>query len=204
MKECDWVVNTRIYCELLGIKPRECLRKDQRLKRTYAQLDETPVGPLSFSAGDNGLLRVAFATLVNFKQADGDSAGEPSLKGFETVSTLLSEMNLYLAGLLKEFSVSIDWDVLDGFQRDVLSLTAEIPYGEVLTYGAMAEKLGDPGAARAVGMALGRNPMPIVIPCHRLIGADHSLHGYIGGNNIKSFLLSLEGHTIINDKLIQR
>jgi len=174
------------------------------VKRIYAQLDNTPVSPLSIAAGDNGLLRVAFSALDHLKQAEGVPDGEPSLWGFETVSTLLSEMNLYLAGLLKEFSVSIDWDVLDGFQRDVLSLTAEIPYGEVLTYGAMAEKLGKPGAARAVGMALGRNPMPIVIPCHRLIGADHSLHGYIGGNNIKSFLLSLEGHTIINDKLIQR
>ena len=169
---------------------------------TFAQLDETPIGPISFMAGDQGLRRVAFTNLVTLKESLSILDNVPSLKGMETLATLLVEMNAYLFGIRRNFSVDIDWDVMRGFQQQVLRLTAAIPFGSVSTYGAIAEQMGKPGAARAVGMALSRNPLPIVIPCHRVIGSDQRLHGFIGGVETKALLLRLEGHTVINHLIV--
>jgi methylated-DNA-[protein]-cysteine S-methyltransferase len=168
---------------------------------TFAQLEETPIGPISFLAGDQGLRRVAFSNLMTLKESQSISDNVPSLRGLETLATLLVEMNAYLFGRLRAFSVDIDWDVVGGFQQQVLKMTAEIPFGGVSTYSAIAEHVGKPGAARAVGVALSRNPLPIVIPCHRVIGSDHKLHGFIGGLEAKAFLLSLEGHKVINHQI---
>lgn len=140
--------------------------------------------------------------LERYKSKLNRSEEGPSLTGWEIVSKLLVEINAYLNGLQRQFTVDIDWASLDGFQRQVLRITCEIPYGQFSTYGAIAEKLGKPGAARAVGLALGRNPMPIVIPCHRVIGSDRRLHGYLGGKEIKTYLLTLEGHTIYEHQLV--
>lgn len=170
---------------------------------TFGQLADTPIGPLSFVAGDNGLRGVAYTELAELKVSLPHNDQVPSLVGMDTIGTLLAEMNAYLFGLQREFSVQIDWDMLDGFQREVLSLAAEIPYGQVSTYSALARTLGKPGAARAVGSALRRNPMPIVIPCHRIIGADYDLHGYIGGEHMKTFLLTLEGHKVFENHVVQ-
>lgn len=172
-----------------------------RLRLTFAQLENTPVGPVSFVAGDKGLQKVAFMTLQALKQKETFLSDAPSLGGLETLNRLLVEINAYLFGIPTAFTVDIDWDVLGGFQRQVLAITAEIPYGQVLTYGDIAKRMGKPGAARAVGNALGQNPMPLVIPCHRVIGSDFSLHGYIGGQDVKAFLLRLEGHKIINQRV---
>ncbi len=94
--------------------------------------------------------------------------------------------------------------MIKGFQRDVLQLTAEIPFGEVRTYGELAQQLGKLGASRAVGTALARNPMALVIPCHRVIGSDRKLHGFAAPNGIKTkaWLLELEGHEIKNDRVV--
>lgn len=87
----------------------------------------------------------------------------------------------------------LDVSAVSSFQYRVLKAEYAIPYGRVSTYGALAEKIGNPGAARAVGTALARNPFPIIIPCHRTIGADHSLGGFQGGIAMKRRLLELEG-----------
>ena len=176
--------------------------KGNRLALIFAQIENTSIGPLSFVAGDKGLQGVGFMSLYRFKQVLALTDAAPSLKGFTTLSMLLVAVNAYLDGLQREFSVDIDWGVVDGFQQQVLQLTADIPYGQVSTYGAIAKQLGKPGAARAVGAALGRNPMPIVIPCHRVIGSDNTLHGYKGGEDTKAFLLALEGHTIKNHNVV--
>jgi len=173
-----------------------------RLGLTFSQLDETPIGTISFAAGDKGLRGVAFTTLQTFKILFNPHEPTPSLKGLEIVGTLMVEVNAYLAGIRREFSVEIDWDIIDGFQRQVLLETTAIPYGQVMTYGGLAQKLGKPGAARAVGYALAHNPMPIVIPCHRVIGSDRTVRGYIGGENIKAYLLKLEGHSIRDHQVI--
>ena len=173
------------------------------LGRTYAELTNTPIGKVSFVAGDRGLQQIAFAALKNLKESSEGDEKHPSLKGLQTLSDLIQEMNAYFFGLRKTFSIDLDWGVLKGFQLRVLQRTAEIPYGQVLTYGQLGRELGQPGAARAVGQALGANPMPIVIPCHRVIGSDGKLHGYAGGLAKKAFLLNLEGHRIEKDRLVQ-
>ncbi len=171
---------------------------------TFGELKDTVIGPISIVAGDEGLLRVAFKPLAQLKSEEYSQQEKPSLKGLETVGALLAEINEYLFGIRRIFSVDIDWEVMDGFQRDVLYLTAQIPYGEVLSYGEVADQLGKPKAARAVGGALGRNPMPIVIPCHRVIGSDHRLHGYTapGGVETKRHLLRTEGHVVKGDRVV--
>lgn len=171
--------------------------------KTYGVLDQTPVGPVSLMAGDQGLEEVAFAPLMDFKARLPVIEEEPSLKGMETISTLLAELSEYFFGIRKVFSVDVDWDVITGFQKDVLLATVEIPYGEVRTYGELAKQLGKPGAARAVGVALAKNPMALVIPCHRVVGSDRKLHGFAAPDGIKSKarLLELEGHTLLGDRL---
>jgi methylated-DNA-[protein]-cysteine S-methyltransferase len=169
----------------------------------FGELTETPVGRISFIAGDAGLQRVAFMSLNRLKEQMHISENTPSLPGLQVAGTLLSEFNEFLFGIRKSFSVDIDWDILKGFQREVLTLTAQIPYGQLLTYGELAKRLGKPSAARAVGAALGSNPMPIVIPCHRVIAADGCLQGYKGGIKIKGFLLGLEGHQIEGERVIR-
>ena len=168
---------------------------------TFAQLEETPIGPISFMAGDQGVRHVAFSNLMTLKASQSISDNAPSLQGLETLGTLLVEMNAYLFGVQRTFSVDIDWDVVGGFQQQVLRITAEIPFGGISSYGAIAEQMGKPGAARAVGVALSRNPLPIVIPCHRVVGSDHQLHGFIGGVDTKAFLLKLEGHSVTNHQI---
>lgn len=168
---------------------------------TFAELTESPLGPISIIAGDDGLQRVAFTSLKLLKAKLDASENEPSFKGLEIAGTLLSEVNEFLFGIRTSFSVDIDWGVLEGFQRQVLELTAELPFGQLTTYGAIAKSLGKPGAARAVGRALGDNPMPILIPCHRVIGSDRSLRGYTNGIKTKAFLLGLEGHLVDMDRV---
>jgi methylated-DNA-[protein]-cysteine S-methyltransferase len=103
------------------------------------------------------------------------------------------ELDEYFEGRRTGFDLEVDRRLIHGIARDVLRQTSKIPYGEVSTYGTIAKRIGHPTAARAVGRALGSNPIPIVIPCHRVVGADGKLTGYAGGIARKVTLLELEG-----------
>jgi methylated-DNA-[protein]-cysteine S-methyltransferase len=102
------------------------------------------------------------------------------------------EIDNYFAGKLRSFSAFCDLDGLSPFTRAVLKITAEIPYGEVRSYRWIAEKLGKPGASRAVGNALAKNPIPIIIPCHRVVRSDGTIGGFALGTGWKRRLLELE------------
>jgi methylated-DNA-[protein]-cysteine S-methyltransferase len=108
------------------------------------------------------------------------------------------ELSEYLTGRRHQFTISIDWSVMWPFQQAALQATFTIPYGETRTYGELATQIGRPRAASAVGRAEATNPMPLVIPCHRVIGADGKLHGYGGGEGLptKEWLLKMEGAVI--------
>ena len=102
------------------------------------------------------------------------------------------ELNSYFAGRLKRFTSRCDLDGLTLFTRDVLKITARIPYGEVRSYRWIAQKLGKPDASRAVGNALARNPIPVIIPCHRVVRSDGAIGGFALGPGWKKRLLALE------------
>jgi O-6-methylguanine DNA methyltransferase len=113
-----------------------------------------------------------------------------SMTPFKTIRTLLDR---YLQGREVDFDVEVDISSLGSFTQKVLNELRKIPYGETRSYGWLAKKVGKPGAARAVGQALKRNPVPIIIPCHRIIRDDGTIGGFSMGVNIKERLLALEG-----------
>ena len=151
---------------------------------------DTPLGPLLL-AGDGDVLR-----LIGFPQGKGriepgaDWTHTPD--GFETARRQLEE---YFAGRRRQFDLALDPSGTP-FQREVLAELKRIPYGETRTYADIAQAVGRPRAVRAVGAANGRNPLPIVIPCHRVVGSDGSLTGFGGGLDAKRYLLRLEGCSI--------
>jgi methylated-DNA-[protein]-cysteine S-methyltransferase len=119
----------------------------------------------------------------------------PVQPGPEKVAPALHQLDEYLRGARKAFDLPIDWSLLRPFQGRVLQIVFAIPYSRTRTYGDIAHEIGNPRAARAVGRANATNPMPLVIPCHRVIGGDGKLHGYGGGQGLptKEWLLQLEG-----------
>ena len=122
------------------------------------------------------------------------------LRPFEadTVAPYAKELREYLEGKRREFTFPIDWSIFRPFQKEALQRVFEIPYGETRTYSEIAIEINRPRAYRAVGRANATNPMPLVIPCHRLIGTDGKLHGYGGGEGLetKEWLLKMEGAVI--------
>lgn len=147
---------------------------------------ESPVGPL-LAAGDDGALAIlAFSTGRTVLKPGDDWVRDAG--AFVEVERQLAA---YFAGELKTFELALKFEGTD-FQRRAWSALAEIPYGETWSYGEMAARLGNPKASRAVGAANGANPLPIVLPCHRVIGANGSLTGFGGGLDTKTFLLDHE------------
>lgn len=147
---------------------------------------DSPLGALTLLAGDDGLRGVF---LPGHRHGPPPSAGDAE---HPTARLAARQLGEYFAGERRAFDLPLA-PAGTPFQRRVWAALAAIPYGETTTYGALAAGLGDPRAVRAVGLANGRNPLPIVVPCHRVIGADGSLVGYGGGLPAKRALLELEG-----------
>jgi methylated-DNA-[protein]-cysteine S-methyltransferase len=156
------------------------------------ELNHTPVGDLRIAVSDRGLVAVEWADF----QPDFDSYLLQS--NAETVAPYANELREYLEGKRRKFTFPINWSIFRPFQKQVLQKVFKIPYGETRTYSEIAAEIHRPIAYRAVGRANATNPMPLVIPCHRLIGADGKLHGYGGGEGLKTkeWLLKLEGAVI--------
>jgi len=160
----------------------------------YATMD-SPFGPLMLVATPTGLCRVGLP-----------GEGRAALKGWlarwvgpeipeenpAALSPAVAQLREYFSRLRREFDLPLD---LRGtpFQQQVWAELRKVPYGQTVSYGELARRIGRPAAARAVGQAVGANPVPIIVPCHRVVGADGSLVGYGGGLEIKSALLRLEG-----------
>ncbi len=157
-------------------------------------LTDSPVGPLLVAASERGLCRISFDPEPEREiDALARGFGVRVLRSPASVDRARRELDEYFEGRRREFDLEVDLSPLPAFQQDVLTELVRVPYGHVDTYGALAERIGRPRAARAVGGALNRNPVPIVIPCHRIVGAGGSLVGYAGGLERKRLLLGLEG-----------
>ena len=151
----------------------------------YTVID-SPVGPLML-AGDDAVLRELWF-LQGRQRVAPNPAWTESARAFAKVAR---QLEAYFAGRLRQFDVAVDPGGTP-FQSAVWHALREIPYGETISYGELARRIGNPKAVRAVGLANGANPISIVIPCHRVIGTDGSLVGYGGGLPTKRALLSLE------------
>jgi methylated-DNA-[protein]-cysteine S-methyltransferase len=155
-------------------------------------LSDSPVGELLVAVTDRGLCRIAYRPDAALDELAADF-GTRVLRVPRRVEQIRRELDEYFEGNRQEFDLELDLTPVAGFNRQALDELARVPYGQVTTYGALAEKIGRPNAARAVGSAMNRNPIPIVLPCHRVVGAGGSLVGYAGGLERKEMLLRLEG-----------
>jgi methylated-DNA-[protein]-cysteine S-methyltransferase len=161
---------------------------------SYAPVD-SPFGTMLLAATKRGLVRLAFP------EEPVDSVLErlarrisPRIVATPTgLDTMRRELDEYFGGRRQRFELPLDWALVGSFGRRVLGVTAEIPYGGVLSYAEVAADAGSPRGSRAAGNALGANPIPIVIPCHRVLRSGGALGGYGGGVERKRWLLELEG-----------
>jgi methylated-DNA-[protein]-cysteine S-methyltransferase len=172
---------------------RRMLRGTLDERRTWCCSVEGPWGPVYLARTRDGLCR------VSFRRSEESFLNE--MERHELLPELnparmdeeRRELEAYFAGRLKSFTVPVDLRFTTPFQRRVLDATAAIPFGEVASYGDIARRIGNPRASRAVGGALGRNPVAIVVPCHRVLASGGALGGYTGGLAIKRTLLRIEG-----------
>jgi methylated-DNA-[protein]-cysteine S-methyltransferase len=155
---------------------------------------ETPIGPLLLGATDRGICRIHFRPNPELAREQlAREYGPRVLRTAKPVDRARRELDEYFAGKRTEFDLELYLRLVPEFHLDVLRELAKVGYGHVTTYGTLARQVGRPNAARAVGTVMNRNRIPIVLPCHRVIGANGSLVGYGGGLDIKERLLRLEG-----------
>ena len=172
---------------------REAAAAEGLLDVGYDVLD-SPVGSLLVAATPRGVCRISY-------DADAEAQAERLarvygvrvLRAPRAVDAVRRELDEYFSGKREVFDVQLDLAAAPEFTRDVLGELARVPFGEVTTYGHLAARVGRPRAARAVGTVMNRNPLPIVLPCHRVVGSSGSLVGYAGGLERKQALLQLEG-----------
>lgn len=157
-------------------------------------LTDSPIGPLLVAATERGVCEIAFDPEPEEEvERLARLHGIRVLRSPKPVEEARRELDEYFEGRRRKFDLAVDLETIPVFQRLVLEELRRVPYGEVDTYGGLATRIGKPRAARAVGGALNRNPVPIVVPCHRIVGASGSLVGYAGGLARKERLLELEG-----------
>lgn len=155
---------------------------------------ESPIGDLLAAASERGLALIRFDPHAEEDLDRLARIGGPRvLRSPRSVEATRRELDEYFSGRRRAFDLALDLRALPPFTVRVLGELARVPYGETTTYGALAAKVGHPKAARAVGTVMNRNRIPIVLPCHRVVGATGSLTGYAGGLERKSMLLELEG-----------
>jgi len=158
--------------------------------RIYYTWFESPIGPLLLAGADSKLKLVSFAKGRHARQVDPDWIEDASV-----FAEAIDQLQRYFAGNLETFDLPL---LLEGttFQKKVWTALKDIPYGETISYKTLAQRVGSPKAVRAVGAANGANPIPIILPCHRVIGNDGSLTGFGGGLPLKQKLLALESRQL--------
>jgi len=154
---------------------------------------DSPVGPLLIAVTEAGLCRISFDPEPERETEElARTFGVRVLRGPREVDRVRRELEEYFEGRRHTFDLPLDLRGRSGFSREILDRLARVPYGQVTTYKSLAVEAGNPRAARAVGTIMNRNPIPIVLPCHRVVGSNGSLVGYGGGLDRKRLLLDLE------------
>ena len=158
-------------------------------------LEDTPIGELLLAATDEGLVRVGWSGddhdwILNELAA---AIGPRVIEAPARLDPVRRQLEQYFAGERHGFDLALDWQLSHGFTRKVLTACAAIPFGETRSYAEMASAAGSPRAFRAAGSALGSNPIPVIVPCHRVLRSGGALGGYGGGLPAKRKLLEIEG-----------
>ncbi|MBX5446368.1 methylated-DNA--[protein]-cysteine S-methyltransferase [Sphaerobacter sp.] len=157
---------------------------------------DSPVGPLLVAVSPRGLCRVDYGGTEAEIVAWAESQRLVPRHDPDAVRPYVTQLQEYFAGARQHFDLPVDLTAVSPFTRRVLEVTAQVPFGRLVTYRDIARTIGQPGATRAVGNALGSNPVPIVVPCHRVVRSDGTIGGYTGGLAIKWHLLAIEGVTL--------
>ncbi|NUR76957.1 MAG: methylated-DNA--[protein]-cysteine S-methyltransferase [Thermoleophilia bacterium] len=176
----------------LDTRFREAALREGLVDVRYDIVD-SPVGDLFLAATERGLCRISYWP-EGMEESLARTYGPRVLRS--PLDDVHRELDEYFEGTRREFDLPIDLRVAP-FHADVLAELARVPYGRTETYGSLAAKVGRPKAARAVGTVMHHNPIPIVLPCHRIVGANGSLTGYAGGLDVKLRLLQLEGAMLV-------
>ncbi|MEU6485241.1 methylated-DNA--[protein]-cysteine S-methyltransferase [Streptomyces sp. NPDC046887] len=173
--------------------------RDDVARRVEWAVVDSAIGPLMLAATEEGLVTVVFHARPEVRdRALRRIASRLGAELVEDASGRLAEpiraLDAYFAGRIQDFDVPLDWSLIGGFNRQVLrELASGVRYGTVVGYGELAGRVGQPGAAQAVGAAMAANPLPIVVPCHRVVEGDGGIGGFGGGLETKRQLLALEG-----------
>ena len=179
--------------QILQTRLAAAAEREGILDVAYRTLD-SPIGSLLIAATDTGLVRVAFAIEDHDQVLLSLSAriSPRILNAPGRLDTVARELDEYFAGDRRRFDLPLDWRLSTGFRNTVLHHLPEIGYGHTASYSAVAELAGNPRASRAVGTACATNPLPVVVPCHRVVRSDGGMGGYLGGVEAKRTLLTLE------------
>ena len=171
----------------------ETAQSEGVLDLAYRTVD-SPVGRLLLVATELGLVRVAYESENHdaVLQHLGERISPRILEAPARLDAISRELDQYFAGRLRTFTAPLDRQLSSGFRRTVLEHLTDIAYGHTASYAAVAELAGNPRAVRAVGTACATNPLPVVVPCHRVLRSDGTLGGYLGGSDAKRTLLALE------------
>jgi methylated-DNA-[protein]-cysteine S-methyltransferase len=156
-------------------------------------VQDTPIGPLTLAATGEGLVRVGFGGEERVLDELAAEVSPRVVRLPTRLDDLRHQLDEYFAGRRRHFEVPLDRRLSHGYRRRVLEALSEVPYGETVSYKDLAVRTGNPGASRAVGSAMATNPIPIVVPCHRVLRSGGALGGYGGGVDVKVWLLRLEG-----------
>ena len=171
-------------------------RRNGLLDIAYRTID-TPVGPLLLAATEKGLVRVAYEREDHEKVLEllAAKVSPRILRSPDRLDKAAFEIDQYFSGSRRDFDIALDYSLSHGFRQAVHRYLPQIAYGHTQSYAEVARIVGNPNAVRAVGTACATNPLPIVVPCHRVIRTDGTLGGYAGGLDAKSLLLKLESAT---------
>jgi methylated-DNA-[protein]-cysteine S-methyltransferase len=170
---------------------REAAAREGVLDASY-ELHDSPVGTLLVAVSERGLCGISYDPEHELDRLAREF-GSRVLRVPNAAERARRQLDEYFEGQRQDFDLELDLSPTARFAREVLGELAKVPFGRTTTYGALAAQVGHPRAARAVGTVMNRNPLPIVLPCHRVVGATGALTGYAGGLDRKRLLLSLEG-----------
>ena len=158
---------------------------------------ETVIGSLGLARSQAGVLALTFGDVDELMVTVADKVSPRVVQSGEGFDPVRRQLDEYLQGGRTDFELPLDWRLSHGFRLDVLRELVEVPYGETVSYQELARRAGRPKAARAVGSAMATNPIPIVVPCHRVLRTGGALGGYAGGLDAKRHLLTIEGVTLV-------